>query len=1262
MVMNRWYLMLLFFVSAAGHSLAQCNQLRPQRDVSFNTDQDCAPVTVTQFTITYYFNIPQDPARIRIRYVWNDPLGTVSEVHSGNGLTAGAGNTSFTATAGLTYNDNNGQCNILPTAYILFDNQPCTSSEEQRSAYFWGTDEQANGILAMAPQTWDVCHDNPIAGARFRDASDFNCNRTIEPDNPNNAQRHVQFVYGTNHNPATAIRDLSLNDGGVVPLTDGNGALVSTTTVGTVTGAYFGPVEAIPAPADGPVSLTFPMNAPANPDNLVGDQFEVTMYNWNVCNPYDPQGGIPNYEDAIATTGYIRIVDSPRPDFVTRDANGNAASAFCIGDLISFRNTTTASGGFNFFWEFFDDATGTDRIHTSGSRHTDFAFTSGGTKLIRLHASNPTAQGSCVAHYDRLVEITPSLVARIGVTDHSGNPITPDFCQESTTPLTDFEVRFTDTSIGSPTTNTEWRWEFFNEGNASNNPDSSEPAGNGFSSTPLGPFDHFFTNPGVYRARLIIRDGTTDCRTQDEVRVRVFEKPQPEFTAPRVCEGSATTITDASILNSVGGAQIVSWEWDLDYDGVTFNKNTALDNQQTITHTYPSSGTYQVALRVATDVGGCFAMISQAVEVDPLPVATIAANITSGCSALDVTFTNNSVNGQPDVIKDFIWEVDDGGGFVVDAVQHPSDPDFSDTFVRTFTNTGSFDRVYNVRLRVVTVNDCELVSAPIAITVNPEPRAGFVSLNYSPFNNNCSPVSVNFSVDNQTQALNPTDYTWRIEDAIGLVDEVSTGTTPVFTHDFDNTTQSIKDYFVTLRATLPSSCYGDSTRIIRVAPVPPSDFDVQTISYGCDRVLLGLDAAQRGLTRYEWTISINGFTVYASTTDGDHVEYEIQRSATTDQNVAISLTTTNSANCESPLTTQNLFVPRTQSMNTSFTATPVDQTLPSSTVTLVNTTTPGPWTYLWDFGDGTTSTDPLEASHTYLTYGVYTITLQVANNDCVETFSRDIRINPIPPVIEFDYFPPSGCAPHTVTFVNQSQYADPTSYVWKFGANEGTSYATDPTYTYHQPGLYSVTLSATNMLGGTVSLTKEFIIEVLPNPVAQFAVYPTTTLNVPGETLYTDNRSRDATEYLWDFGDGSTSTDPEPQHKYNEEGTFTVTLIARNADGCADTTALVSGVNTVKHGQLLIPNAFVPNPAGPGSGDVRNNQVFLPLMQNVTKFQLMIFNRWGELMFESTNPDSGWDGYYKGRLCAQDVYIYRLTVEYDNGRTITRTGDINLLR
>ena len=467
---------------------------------------------------------------------------------------------------------------------------------------------------------------------------------------------------------------------------------------------------------------------------------------------------------------------------------------------------------------------------------------------------------------------------------------------------------------------------------------------------------------------------------------------------------------------------------------------------------------------------------------------------------------------------------------------------------------------------------------------------------------------------------------------------------------------------MTLRATLPSSCYGDSTRTIRISPVPSSAFAIDTVSYACDRIVLGLKASQKGLSQYTWTISINSVVVFSSSAEGENVEYEITRSTSVDQNVSIDLQTKNLTNCESSVTTRALLVTRADDINASFTATPQQQTLPASTVTITNATNAGPWQYLWDFGDGTTSTDPNVGGHTYATFGVYTITLTVNNSDCVETAAADVRINPIPPVLDFDYFPPNGCAPHTVTFVNNSKYADPASYLWKFGAQEGTSRAVDPTYTYAEPGDYSVTLSATNQLGDTVTITRERIIQVLPNPVAQFAVYPTTPINVPGEVVYTDNRSRDASEYQWDFGDGYTSTEVEPQHKYAREGSYDITLIATNGNGCADTTVAVSAVQAVNHGQLLIPNAFMPNKTGPGSANPLNNEVFLPIVQKVAKFQMLIFNRWGQLVFESSSPDVGWDGYYKGRLCAQDVYIYRITAEYDNGRTITRTGDVNLIR
>jgi gliding motility-associated-like protein len=1263
--MNYWKVLVpVLLLCTFGNSVtswAQCNTLRPQIDISFNTDQDCAPVTVTQFTVTYYFNTPQDPNNIQIVYEWNDPTNAITIVDLGSGLIAGATtsgpNTAFTANATFTYFDNNGQCSIMPTASIIIAGVLCPSSSQTQTAFFWGTDEQANGVVQMNPVNWDVCFNNPVVNAVFTDNSDFNCNIAVEPDNPNRFARHVQFIYGTNHNPAATIRNLTLNDGVVQNLTDGTGNLASSSTRGSgalqLTGAYFGPVDAIPFPADAPTSFTFPMSAPANALNAIGNRFEITLVNWNICNPWNNDPINPNYEDAVITTGYILIVDAPNPMFESRDSNGNATKDFCIDETIFFANLTPNVNAYNYTWEFYDDAAGTVLLATSNLRNPNFVFTSGGTKLIRLTASNPTAQGSCTEVITDVVNITPSLVASISMTDLSNNPISGDFCQDGASSLS-FDVRFRDTSSGTVTASTRWRWEFYNENNVLVR---QEPNGGGFSAVPLGPFDEVFVNPGIYRVRLIIRDNVTLCETEDEVQVRVFRMPVGDFQFSRVCAGSATNFTNSSTLAGINGQQIVLWEWDLNYDGITFTPNATYTNQQNFQHTFPSAGSYDVALRVTTDLGNCSDLIVYSVVVDPIPTATFSPDVTSGCSVLRVTFTNNSINGQPDVIDRFVWEVDAGSGFSIDSIQRPTDPGFGNVYTRDFQNFGSANRVFQVRLRVVTQNNCETVSAPQNITVFPGPISGYSATNYSPFNQNCSPQTVNFVVDAQTQSLNPSDYRWIVSDASGVLTDQSTGTTPSFNYQFVNNTQSIRDYQVILRTTLPTTCSRDSIKTIRINPVPTSSFRIDTLLFDCDVMNMRFEAQQKGLAEYFWTIIVNGSTVFAQP-DADVITYNFNRSGI-QQDVQVRLQTTNFANCQSAVTSNQFSVPVNNNITVSFTATPANQTLPNSTVTITNNTTPGPWQYAWDFGDGTSSTNQNPGTHTYGTYGSYTITLTVTNGSCVKSQSATITINPIPPILDFTYDPASGCAPLTVTFTNTSQYANPSTYVWDFG-DGFTSTAIHPVHTYTQAGVYTVILSASDNGGGTTSITKSQIIQVFVSPFAQFVIKPT-VVTIPGGKIYTDNQSFGASSYQWNFGDGATSTLFEPNHEYTAEGVYDITLIASNANGCADTLVLSAAVRVERGAQVLIPNAFSPGRDGPGSGDGKND-TFVPMLYNVKEFQMMVFNRWGELLFESRNPEIGWDGYHKGKLCQQDVYIYKIVATYENGNTVVKTGDVHLIR
>jgi gliding motility-associated-like protein len=1234
----RIYLIVVFIVWASGSSRAQCGGILEPGFAFLTSSRGCAPFTVnietlylssvpgTQYFVDWGDGTPEET------FVQVNPTGvTISHVYP---------NTSIDCGYDVTIDASNA-CNPRGSVVPI-----------ETQVIVWTNDQ-----VSINPAEFRVCQ-GFAATVNFTDNSQWNCFPRLTREN--NAPRWIQWLYGTGPalNQVGGVRVNSILPGGF---------------------PYLNPAPATnpiyPVLAPGQVSL--PIQVPATLPVDIGREFEVTLKNWNQCNSYDNNladgnafnpvsGNIINGDNApqIATARIV-IVPSPQPDFLTRlgGAGGPIQTIFCIGDDIYFDNETPAIGGasFQYTWEFYDNATGTGvPLNTDNSTNPVFSYATSGQKLIRLSVRDQNAAGNCVAIFESLITLSPSLVAQIRVSDLSNTVIFPDFCQETSSPFTPFNVRFTDVSVGTLTPTTQWRWEFFDENNILFR---QEPAV-GFSSVALGPFDLVYLNRGIYRVRLIVRDNVTSCETVDEVQVRVFEKPVPAFTATQVCEGELTAFTENSTLVSLTGENISLREWDFDYDGVTFTKDPAFDNQSVFTRSLGGANTYDVALRVTTSVG-CSELLVIPVTVASLPLASFTPDVTSGCSVLPVTFTNTSVVGQPVVVDRFVWEVNfqDGNGFVPVGAQLPAAPGFTNTFVYNFENVTIVNQLYDVRLRTVNIEGCERLSSVVTITVFPGTRSGFISTNYSPFNDNCSPQTVDFSVDNQTQSLNPTNYQWRISNASGTIDDLSTGTTPAFSYTFVNTTQAIQDFNVTLTTTLLTGCFGDSVRTIRINPVPSSAFDIDTILFDCNQLQVRLSAIQKGLSNYHWVIQENGIPVVNTNTPADILNYTFTRPVGGDIHAQFFLDTRNFANCNSLVTNQSIVVPVRDNINGSFTITPLVQSLPNRTVTITNTTNPGPWQYLWDLGDGTTSTDPALSGHTYATYGTYGVTLTVTNNVCVERQTQTITIDPIPPIVDFSYDPAAGCAPLTVNFTNLSQFTEPGTYQWDFGVGQGTSGATNPTYTYFEPGTYTVSLSASNITGQRVTEIKEAIIQVYDVPRASFDVKPKIVF-IPGGILFTSNLSLGATRYFWDFGDGGTSDQFEPQHKYTDDGIFTIILRAENENGCVDTLRVDNAVSVQKGGQVLIPNAFSPSTFGPSGGQSGGgkNDVFLPLMRGVVEFEMLIFNRWGELLFRTSDPEIGWDGYYQGKLCPQDVYVYKLSAAYDNGERLVRTGDVNLIR
>jgi len=238
-------------------------------------------------------------------------------------------------------------------------------------------------------------------------------------------------------------------------------------------------------------------------------------------------------------------------------------------------------------------------------------------------------------------------------------------------------------------------------------------------------------------------------------------------------------------------------------------------------------------------------------------------------------------------------------------------------------------------------------------------------------------------------------------------------------------------------------------------------------------------------------------------------------------------------------------------------------------------------------------------------------------------------------------------------------------YQWIFG-DGGSATVSDPVYTFYQPGTYTVTLTVTGFDGQqTDQITQEQIIEVYPNAQAAFTVTPN-QVSVPSQPVYMLNLSNNATSYYWDFGDGNSSTDENPDHQYTEPGAYTITLTAENQWGCNDTFSITEAVTAISDGQINFPNAFTPSANGPNDGDydpnALDNNIFFPIQQGVQEYQLLIFNRWGELLFQTDNVNRGWDGYFQGELCKQDVYVWKVRAKFSDGREIEEAGDVTLLR
>lgn len=370
--------------------------------------------------------------------------------------------------------------------------------------------------------------------------------------------------------------------------------------------------------------------------------------------------------------------------------------------------------------------------------------------------------------------------------------------------------------------------------------------------------------------------------------------------------------------------------------------------------------------------------------------------------------------------------------------------------------------------------------------------------------------------------INGTTYAWDFGDGGS-----STMTNPSHTYPGDGV------YTVVLTATGPCGT-STATQEVTISSLPVAGFSAMQTT-GCAPFTVQFEDESSSNTE-SWAWSFPGGTPATSTEQNPSVTYS------TAGNYNVSLTVTNALGTNTATQTNYIVVGTAPTAG-------YTSTTNGLTANFTSTST-GATTYAWDFGDGGSSTQA-NPSHTYAVDGTYTVVLTTTNACGTATSTQTVEAY-TQPTASFDADVTDGCAPLTVQFNNQSS-ANAVNYAWSFpGGTPSSSTAENPTVVYNTAGTFTVTLTVSNPAGQNVSTQTNYI-SVNTVPAAGF------TGTVAGTTVTFNNMTTNATSYSWDFGDGGSSTLPNPMHTYATDGVYEVTLTATNE--CGSTT--INGQFTV---------------------------------------------------------------------------------------------------
>jgi gliding motility-associated-like protein len=877
-----------------------------------------------------------------------------------------------------------------------------------------------------------------------------------------------------------------------------------------------------------------------------------------------------NCSDSIVKTATVNI--KPTANFVV------TPTISCPPFITTFSNTTL--NGSSYTWNF-----GVTPVATSTLANPSFTYANTSTASINYTIQLISGTGAgCADTIKKVVQVKPRPTAQ-----YTAN-LTPG-C--SPLPQT-----FTNTSLNA----SNYIWNF---GDGTPTVITTNPS-------------HLYSNTTLtiqtYNAQLIAFN-TAGCSDTVVKVVTVYPKPFTTFTMLPGTGCSPLTINFPPVLG------LTSYTWD-------FGDGSPVTNLANPVHTFTNFGTSTQIFTVTLIGGngfGCKDTSYGNPVIFPKPTSGFNTSTSSGCSPLNVTFTNTSANG-----SNYIWNFGDGTPTVT-----------TTSPAHTFTNTVLTQATtFTVQLITLNASGCSDTTKK-TVTVLPEAIAG-ITLSV---NSGCTPLAVNFTGGN---AL--TTYTWNFGN--GAPNANQQNTSLVYT----NGTQASQLFTVTLSGTNSFGCRDTVTDLITVFPRPVPNF-VATPTIGCPPFNVNFNNTSIGQSNQSWifgngqaSIGTNASTTYTSTAPSALTVFNVK------------LVVGNNFACKDSIVKQITMLPRPKAKFN------VDTPACSPALMSFTNQSISASTYFWTFGSlpSSTLTSPqklfVNSSASNLTVPIRLVATNTSG--CRDTTDFPLIVFPKPNFF-ISALPDSGCTPLTVNF---PAIVGVKNYLWTFG-DGNTSGAAPISNSYVNtttvPKSYTVQMVGTDINGCKDTTTRT--IKVFPKPVALFVADPLIVF-VPTTPTNMFNKSTGAVAYSWNFGDNSgTSTETNPSYTYQSPGEYQITLIATNAQGCKDTFNLASKILALNESDIQIPNAFTPNlNGGSGSGIYdpldKSNDIFHPVVRGAQKYEMSIYSRWGELLFNTRDVNVGWDGYYKGKLCTQDVYVYKITASMLDGKTFNKVGDVLLLK